>query len=63
MPVLKMLRRVSYKFLQQVILNSIKPVIGVLRMVKLFEWEKKMSEMLQQTQHEELHWLFKEEVR
>ncbi len=32
-------------------------------MVKLFGWEKMMSEKLQQTREEELHWLFKEKVR
>ena len=32
-------------------------------MVKLFGWEKKMSDNLQQTRDEELHWLFKEKVR
>jgi hypothetical protein len=39
------------------------PAIGVLRMVKLFGWEKKMREKLELTRDEELHWLFKEKVR
>ena len=36
--------------------------IGVLRMVKLFGWEKKMSETLQKNRDEELHYLFREKV-
>jgi len=33
-----------------------------LRMVKLFGWESKMSELLQQKRDEELHWIWKEKV-
>jgi hypothetical protein len=32
-------------------------------MVKLFGWENKMTEKLQQTRDEELYWLLKEKVR
>jgi hypothetical protein len=64
MLVLRILPRVSYKNPT----GARKPkqpfsAIGVLRMVKLFGWENKMTEKLQQTRDEELYWLLKEKVR
>jgi len=37
--------------------------VGVLRMVKLFGWEKKMSATLKDKREEELSWIWKDKVR
>lgn len=36
--------------------------VGVLRMVKLFGWEKKMSDKIKEKREEELKWLWKDKV-
>lgn len=63
MLVWRVLPKVSHKIrLGFVDFKLICAAVGVLRMVKLFGWEKKMSDNLQQTRDEELYWLFKEKV-
>ena len=37
--------------------------LGVLRMIKLFGWEHKMSEAIKQKRDEELVWIWKDKVR
>ena len=37
--------------------------LGVLRMIKLFGWEHKMSEAIKQKRDEELEWIWKDKVR
>ena len=36
--------------------------LGVIRMVKLFGWEHKMSETIKQKRDEELVWIWKDKV-
>jgi hypothetical protein len=36
--------------------------MGVLRMVKLFGWEHKMSETIKRKRNEELIWIWKDKV-
>ena len=37
--------------------------LGVLRMIKLFGWEHKMSEAIKQKRDEELVWIWKDKVK
>ena len=37
-------------------------VLGVLRMVKLFGWERKMSKMIKEKRDKELVWIWKDKV-
>jgi hypothetical protein len=37
--------------------------LGVLRMIKLFGWEHKMSETIKQKRDEELVWIWKDKVK
>ena len=37
--------------------------LGVLRMVKLFGWEQKMSKTLKEKREEELVWIWRDKVR
>lgn len=36
--------------------------IGIIRMVKLFGWEDKMSQKVEEERKEELHWIWKVKV-
>ncbi|KAF8889981.1 multidrug resistance-associated ABC transporter [Gymnopilus junonius] len=42
--------------------QSVTETIGVLRMIKLFGWEKKMSDTLKQKREDELSWVWKSKV-
>ncbi|KAF5375060.1 hypothetical protein D9758_000106 [Tetrapyrgos nigripes] len=42
--------------------NSIVEALNLLRMIKLFGWERKMSEKIDQKREEELGWLWKREL-
>ena len=37
--------------------------LGVIRMVKLFGWEHKMSETIKEKREEELVWIWKDKVK
>ncbi|KDR82358.1 hypothetical protein GALMADRAFT_237629 [Galerina marginata CBS 339.88] len=39
--------------------EAVAEAVGILRMIKLFGWEKKMSERLHQTREDELKWIWK----
>jgi ABC-type multidrug transport system fused ATPase/permease subunit len=43
--------------------QTITEVLGVLRMVKLFGWEHKMSETIKEKRDEELVWIWKDKVK
>ncbi|KAF4617299.1 hypothetical protein D9613_006273 [Agrocybe pediades] len=42
--------------------GSVTETVGVLRMVKLFGWEKKMTETLGEKRNEELKWIWKDKM-
>ena len=44
-------------------LNNASIVLGVLRMIKLFGWEHKMSEAIKEKRDEELVWIWKDKVK
>ena len=37
--------------------------LGVIRMIKIFGWEHKMSETIKQKRDEELVWIWKDKVK
>ncbi|KAF5327417.1 hypothetical protein D9619_004696 [Psilocybe cf. subviscida] len=43
-------------------IQAVTETIGVIRMVKLFGWEAKMSETLQEKREEELSWMWKDKI-
>ena len=61
----KLFRRVSTTLWRQYGISSEEFLIalGVLRMVKLFGWEHKMSESIKQKREEELVWIWKDKVK
>jgi hypothetical protein len=53
----KLSRRVSTRLGHQVHGNISTTVLGVIRMVKLFGWEQKMTQRLSEKREEELIWI------
>jgi hypothetical protein len=60
----KLFRRVSTLLRQYGIsFEEFVIALGVLRMIKLFGWEHKMSEAIKQKRDEELVWIWKDKVK